>query len=715
MSYLKKIEIKGFKTFAEKTTISLDKGFTVITGPNGSGKTNIIDAILFGMGELSVRKLRAENFSKLLFQGNPGSSLKEKNTAKVVIQFDNSEGRIPVESSTVTISREIDKNGQSIYRLNGRRISRADLTDVLSVAGISPYGNNIVLQGTVTRLAEISAHERRKMIENMIGIAQYDAEKAEAEEKLKAADISIRTAMGQVGEVQKRVESLEGERNDLLRYNIIQNEIKRLEAIKVSSELTEMKERMKDLSSKVQDLESKVEKLSELREGFKSKRYEAESEWRKLGADLMEEGQTKILQIQIRLGDLRSRLSELSAKVNSETATLEGLIRVRKSTEEQIEVLKREIEELNYRLRELVKQQKNLNGEIATKQSEYDAISNEVTSRRASLEENTGQIREREERLDKLYQSLIDLRSEYAKSRSKISIYNQRLADLQSRKVELLSTLERLNNSLSELGEVKKEQEERLKELQQILERRASQKESIEREIKDAKKIAETAKEAVIEFSTQRELFEQIRSEENALRNIEELGELGVIEGIYGRLRKLVKIRKGYEKAIEAAAAGWFNALVVRDFDIAFTCSETLKKMKLGRIKIIPLQGLSNVKNIKIPDIDGIKESVSAFLKYEDNYQSAISFVFGDTVIAPDEKTALLASQKGIRSVTLNGDLYEAGGAVESGFYRSPIDFSTIVPSESAVKNLERAVNVLIEHLQRRESNISDVLKEIIE
>jgi len=179
MPYIKRIEINGFKTFGLKTTLTFDRGFTVITGPNGSGKTNIMDAILFCLGELSAKRLRAENFSALIFNGGGKSNIR-KSKAKVLIQFDNSDGRLPVETTTVTISREIDKNGESVYRINGRRVPRSHLLEVLSVAGISPYGHNIIPQGTLTRMAEISTHERRKIIEDMLGIAQYDAEKAKA-------------------------------------------------------------------------------------------------------------------------------------------------------------------------------------------------------------------------------------------------------------------------------------------------------------------------------------------------------------------------------------------------------------------------------------------------------------------------------------------------------------------------------------------------------
>lgn len=713
MTQLRKIEVKGFKTFADKTTIKLDKGFTTITGPNGSGKTNIIDAILFGLGELSARRLRAENFSRLLYQGNPDRNLRKTKKAKVTIQFDNSDGHIPVDSSTVTISREIDERGQSIYRLNGRRNSRTNLIDVLSMAGISPYGHNIVLQGTITRVAEVSAHERRKMIENMIGIAQYDAEKAEAEDKLKEAEVSIRTAMGQVGEVQKRVEALERERNDLLRSNFIQNEIRHLEAVKLSHEFIGLQSRIGDRSSKNKNLEGRAEKLDSLRGKLRSERYDAQAEWRKLGSDKLDEGQTQLLHTQIQLGDLRSRVSELSTKINSEKATLEGLTRVKENTEEQVVAIRSEIRELRHTRVELNREHKAASDEIAGKQAAYNSIFEQAELLRASLSENTQETRETEKQLAQLNQKLIDLRSGYAKSHSTLRIYTHRLRDIQSRRNELQSTLGRLRRSLSELKEVRNGQRKRLRTLQSSLERRTRQKEFIELEIDEAGKIAETAREAVVEFSSQRRLFESMKSEEAALRDIEELGELGVIEGVRGRLRNLIKIGRDYEKAVEAAAAGWLDALVVRDMEVAFTCSETLKRLKLGRIKIIPLQGLISNNDTEIPEIEGARGPVSAFLKYTDDYRPIVSFVFGDTVIAADDKVALSSSHKGIRSVTLNGDLYEVGGPVESGFYREPIDFSSIVPSESAVKNLDKAVNALIEHLERREGDVSDVSKEI--
>jgi chromosome segregation protein len=286
MPYVKKIELKGFKSFGpKKVTVTVDKGFTVITGPNGSGKTNIVDAILFVLGELSARRMRAENLAKLIFYGSSDKGIEKAKSAKVLLQFDNKDGRIPIDTNTVIISREVARSGQCVYRLNGRRISRTNLHDIFSMAGITSTSHNIILQGTITRMTDISSTDRRKIIEDMVGIAQYDSEKAEAEEKLRAAEISIRTAMGRIDEVQKRVDDLERERNELLRYNFIQNEIKRFEAMRLSHQVAVNVEKVVGISSKLEEARSNAESLRQVRDKMREHRHSIESEWRKLSSD----------------------------------------------------------------------------------------------------------------------------------------------------------------------------------------------------------------------------------------------------------------------------------------------------------------------------------------------------------------------------------------------------------------------------------------------
>ncbi|PMB74206.1 chromosome segregation protein SMC [Candidatus Bathyarchaeota archaeon] len=713
MPYIKKIEIKSFKSFGQTAKIVLDKGFTAITGPNGSGKTNVVDAVLFALGELSTRRLRAESAAKLIFHGSEKARLERAKMAKVVIQFDNSDGRIPVDTATVTISREVYRNGQSVYRLNGRRISRVYIMEILSMAGISSTSQNIILQGTITRLTDISPMERRKIIEDLVGIAQYDAEKAEAEEKLRVADISIRTAMGRIDEVQRRVEDLERERNELLRYNFLKNEIKKYEAVKLSHDIAQIQEKIKRDSVQAGKIKSRLEKIRALRDQYRQRRREIEGEWRKLSSEIVEEGGSQVFRVQMKIGELKSKLTELATKISSGKTSLEGLKRVRENSLQQYQSIRNEIRENRLKIRRLRSEYERIMSQINSKQVEHDALAKEAAQLWESIGENSKRIREIELQLDRDYKRLAFLRSEHAKSQTAIKIRERRLRDLNERKERFASTLGELGKSLAELIKVQKEQKAQLRNLERMLERRIAQKEAIEREIAEAGKIAESAREAVVEFATQRELAETVAAEEKALKSIEELGELGVIQGVYGRLRNLIKIDKAYHQAIEVAAGGWLDALVVKDFDAAFTCTETLRRMKLGRIKIIPLEAVSIAKPVKVPEDKNVSGAAFSFIKCAKQYEPAVYFVFGDTIVVPEDKTAFELSSQGYRVVTVNGDLYEPGGALESGYYRAPIDFSAIIPSEAAIKSLDEAVRALQQHLSRRGSDIASLEEEI--
>jgi chromosome segregation protein len=713
MPYIKKIEIKGFKSFGPQTVkVTLDKGFTAITGPNGSGKTNIMDAVLFSLGELSTRRLRAENAAKLIFRGTEKPGQEKVKMAKVVIQFDNSDGTMPVDTTTVTISREVYRNGQSIYRLNGRRMSRGHIIETLSMAAISSMSQNIIPQGTITRLTEITPLERRKIIEDLVGIAQYDSEKADAEEKLRAADISIRTAMGRIDEVQKRVDDLERERNQLLRYDFIQSETKKFQAVKISNDITQLNGKIDEATSQTGKVKARVDKLKEQRDLRRSKRHGIEGEWRKLSGENLEEGGSEVLKVQITIGELKSKLTELSTKISSGQASFESLKRVRENNLAQQESIRNEIRENRLKIRVFRSQHEKIKDQMAQKGLEHDTLAKETAQLWEGLGDNNQQIRAMEAEIANNVKRLAYLRSEYTKDKAALRICTGRIKNLTVRKERFLTSLVEIEKSLSELEQVQKDQKNQLKNLEHTIERKKAQKEAVEKEITEAERIASSAKDAVIEFATQRDLAATIAAEEKALRSIEEMGNVGAITGIHGRLRNLIKIDKNYKKAIEAAATGWLDALVVANINSAFTCTETLRRMKLGRIKIIPLQGAINIKNKGTPSRDGVVGALSSFMKYESSFELAVNYVFGDTVVVSNDKTAFALSNEGYRAVTVNGDLYEPG-AFESGYYRAPIDFSTIIPSENALKSLDEAVKALQTHLTQRGTDITGLEEEI--
>ena len=175
MVIIKRLIVKGFKSFANKTELVFGKGFNCIIGSNGSGKTNISDSICFVLGKSSAHEMRAEKSANLIFNGGKkGSPAKE---AEVTIEFDNSEGKFPIQSKDVKITRIVKQNGTSIYKINDETRTRQQILDLLNGGKIDPDGHNIVLQGDIVSLAEMKPVERRMIIEEIAGISMYEEKK----------------------------------------------------------------------------------------------------------------------------------------------------------------------------------------------------------------------------------------------------------------------------------------------------------------------------------------------------------------------------------------------------------------------------------------------------------------------------------------------------------------------------------------------------------
>ena len=249
--------------------------------------------------------------------------------------------------------------------------------------------------------------------------------------------------------------------------------------------------------------------------------------------------------------------------------------------------------------------------QLDLKRTEHETLAKQTAELWGGLDSNNVEIHAKQAQIDNHVKRIAFLRSEYNQDKAALRLCTGRIKNLNVRKEKFQINLAEIEKSLGELEQVQKDQKTQLKNLEQTIERKKLQKENVEREITEAEKIASSAKDAVIEFATQRDLAATIAAEEKALRSIEEMGNVGAINGIHGRLRNLIKIDKNFKKAIEAAATGWLDALVVANIDTAFTCTETLRKMKLGRIKIIPLQGAINVKNKPTPSREGVVSALS--------------------------------------------------------------------------------------------------------
>ncbi len=236
--YIKKLEIFGFKSFGSKSiTLNLQRGLIVVTGPNGSGKSNILDAILFALGENSPKALRVDRFQSLFHDTSTNNN--PNKTVKVSLTFDNADRGIPVDKDNVTITREMSgiNSGESQYTINGKKVSRNNIMELLEIVVASPNKLNIVQQGMITRISELNSEDRRKIIEDIIGLSYFDEKKNQAMKQLEESDRRLEIALTKMDDVKNRIDELESERNDQHRFIQLELEIKRLKAIKISEKL----------------------------------------------------------------------------------------------------------------------------------------------------------------------------------------------------------------------------------------------------------------------------------------------------------------------------------------------------------------------------------------------------------------------------------------------------------------------------------------------
>ena len=251
MVYIKKLEIFGFKSFGfNNNVLQFNNGLIAITGPNGSGKSNILDAIIFVLGENSPKILRVDKFQSL-FHDTQNSS---NRLIRVKITFDNSDRGIPIDTESVSMTREMEgHSGESQYFLNGKKVSKNTILELLEIVVAAPNKLNVVQQGMITRISELNSEERRKLIEDIVGLSYFDDKKTEALNQLEESDRRLEVALARMGEIRKRIEELEAERNDQLRYTFIESEVKKLKAVKYSNKLRNLRSelQLEQKSSKI--------------------------------------------------------------------------------------------------------------------------------------------------------------------------------------------------------------------------------------------------------------------------------------------------------------------------------------------------------------------------------------------------------------------------------------------------------------------------------
>lgn len=653
MVYIKKLEIYGFKSFGFKNTVlHFDNGLVAVTGPNGSGKSNILDAIMFVLGENSPKALRVDKFQSLFYDAQSSSH----RLIRVSIAFDNSDRGIPVDTDTVSMSREMEgQSGDSQYYMNGKKVSKMTILELLEIVVAAPNKLNIVQQGMITRISELNVEERRRIIEDIVGLSYFDEKRTEALNQLSESDRRLEVAMARMGEIRKRINELEGERNDQLRYSFLESQLKRFKAILHSNKISHLR---KELQIRTQMLEKNASRLNEL----STKINELQRE-----IDTIDGEKNNFMQ---EVDVSNKTKAQLDTKITSIVYELERTKAIVKESERRLEIIGQRIPAIK------VEQ-----GKLVSEFGITEAIINEKETTVRRKREALTELKARLDQINSALEELSDIVTKHEKykaamiySRDKLLASNGNLKIIIARLEERSGTLEnklndnesRVDGLRSELKSKKESYEKLINEAHSALEQQRNLSNILVQSKRDARKIEEDLR-TCSEILNKAQQFSTSYQSRIALANSIMNEDFALVElfnsqmefRIVGLVRDLLRWDAVYQKAVFAAASDWMKACVVYSIKDMIKLASYLKERKIPRLRIIPLELVKNSEKIRLAENDhNIIGTLSDFV-HSSSIKNLPTYLFGNTILVRTASKAYELSQEGYRTVTVDGELFE--------------------------------------------------------
>lgn len=325
MACINKIEMRGFKSFGNiKVSLPLSPGLTAVIGPNGSGKSNTIDALCFVLGWTSAKTMRAERFSDLLFNGGNGN--RPASFAEVSLHFDNSDGALPVDSKAVVVSRRADRSGKCIYRLNKKRVPRHEIVDLLSKTMSTSGEHNFVMQGDIDRFIKMSPLERRAVIDDLAGIAEYDEKKEKSLAELQRVEMNLQSMGAILNEISLQMEKLRSERDAALRYGQSKAQLEQARAILMCAQRGIYERRLSELRQRLDVGEQGLHEMADEQEKITDEINQHERKKTQLDKLIEEKQSADVLAATEKLRERINTLTEMITSATKEYAAIEARI-----------------------------------------------------------------------------------------------------------------------------------------------------------------------------------------------------------------------------------------------------------------------------------------------------------------------------------------------------------------------------------------------------
>jgi chromosome segregation protein len=708
--------MRGFKSAGPRTVVvSLERGFTVITGPNGSGKSNLADAISFAIGENSPKALRAGNnrMSGLIYTpktedasggGKPGS-------CRVTLQFDNTDRAIPVDSDLVTVTRELKEDGDNTYYINGRKTSRGALAEIIDLAGLAPGGFNIVAQGAGTKMADLTPEEKRKLIEGVVGISKFDERKAEAQRQLGQADQRLEVAMARIGEMRSTLESLDSQRTDMIRFNLLESQINWLHAVMTSKRITALKEKLAVLRSQELEFNGRISDLGARLVELENRIGQIENEKTRFIVDVIQGGGASHVDLQFQLADVRNELETLEADfkiAESNVTELEG---------ETVPQLKQVVSEKQREVNAANSNVRQLTAEIGKLDSRHAELAQRLKELFRAGEELRGTIERKGKQSARVQFKLADLGQKMSQAdltinatNASLGVEKKRLDELKLKVDAYSGTLTKLEASTDNLFELYDNSTKELNVLDDSLSTVEKNKEKLASSIQSASKIMEKAAVEVSREEAFKHMSESLAGERSGQLKLQEFCDEGGVPGYVGRLGQLVKYPQQYSKAVNSVMGRWMGAFIVQDLKSMTQLIKAAKSLKARSFSVIPLSEVESCRAMDVEKSAGVIGPLSELIRCEAEFEGLVNFLAGDSVLVETEAIGYILASEGVRAVTEAGETFEQGGrAFSYGYQELMVNLMEGLENLEGISEVEDAVGALKGAIERRKSELESL------
>lgn len=695
---LKRLELQGFKSFADKTVLDFTDGATAVVGPNGSGKSNISDAIRWVIGETSAKSLRGANMQDVIFTGT--ATRKGLNYAEVSLILDNSNKDFSVDYEEIKVTRRLFRSGESVYKINDVACRLKDVHELFMDTGLGRDGYSIIGQGNVSQILSTKAEDRRSLFEEAAGVSKYKYKKEDALRRLVKVDENLVRISDISTELEGQLGPLERQSEKARKYLGLYGDMKKLD---ISLSVIALDKNKAETEKNDELYNSVEEQLADVR----SKETENERLMNNLYEESRKSDEEK--------NEINERLAENESKIaviNNEISIAENNIKnntdnINRITDE-ISAIDKKNDERNALIFE--KQE-----EIAAKKAEIEEISKELNATREEVERF-------DETVSKTDEEISRLRTEYFSHENEIASENERVNGIEALRNSFIERREAVYTELATHKEGLENTKKQIAETKEVISKRSTSLGELSKTVEELTKTKsenETKLNAVLEtLNKSRVDLDSKTSKKRILEGLENdyagynksvktvLTAQELKKYVYGTVSGLTEVDKKYVLAIESALGGAMQNIIVGSEEDAKLCIEHLRKTAGGRATFLPVTSVKgkDMENLsEISKCDGYIGIASDLISFDKKYIGIFKSLLGRVVVMDNIDNAIALSKKfgyKFKTVTLDGDVLNAGGSISGGSVNKQSGF---LSRATEIKSLTTEISALMREIKKLE------------